>query len=454
MGLRYLEQTKSIVLAVLVLLSVTLTFSIWSYKPHYEKVENEDSVKVSMEKKLDLQDVIQPYRLLVHSDGQWTGTADKQEMSTIFDQLKKWELSDITPVSNNFSVAKLNDLMLLDNRLIFQYDSEVPMPIFQNLLPKMTKKAPEVSFDHLIISWSALNKDDVPTNELTVFFSNAKQKQLYRAKLKIKSEKSFEKNFLNNTKDFSPYIPFQRKDTNTLFLPTTKPKISEFKYLISSISIEDFKAALFTTPKIVKMSPDDASGIEKYTDDKSIMTVNRNLYMETFVDSTATEGQENIQKTHLITNTFEFINQHDGWTGDYRYSNVDYSSQSVDYQLYIENLPVYETNLGTTKIETFWGNGRIYRYIRPTYKLAYLPQEKNKEVKLVSGETMANKLIENKEIDFNKISALRIGLAMKQDKTRTSIYLFEPTWFYKLDGKWHAVSHEDAVVGGGTDGLE
>lgn len=454
MGLRYLEQTKSIVLAVLVLLSVTLTFSIWSYKPHYEKVENEDSVTVSMEKKLELQDVIQPYRLLVHNDGEWTGTADKEQMATIFNELKRWELSDITPVSNNFSVSKLNELMLLDNRLIFQYDSEIPMPVFQNILPNMAKKAPEVSFDHLIISWSALNKDDVPTNELTVFFSNAKQKQLYRAKFKIKSEKSFEKDLLNNTKDFKAYMPFQREETNTLFLPKAKQKMAEYKYLISSISIEDFKSALFTTPKIVKMSPDDESGIEKYTDDKSIMTVNRNLYMETFVDSTATENQENIQKTHLINNTFDFINQHDGWTGDYRYSNVDYSGQSVDYQLYIENLPVYETNLGTTKIETHWGNGRIYRYIRPTYKLAYLPQEKNKEVNLVSGETIANKLMNDKKIDFNKISALRIGLVMKPDATRTSIYLFEPTWFYKIEGKWHAVDVKDAVVGGGADGLE
>lgn len=454
MGLRYLEQTKSIVLAVLVLLSVTLTFSIWSYQPHYETVEKEESVTVSMEKKLELQDVIQPYRLLVHNEGEWKGTAEKEEMATIFNQFKKWELSDITPVSNNFSVAKLNDLMLLDNRLIFQYDSEVPMPIFQNILPNMSKKAPEVSFDHLIISWSALNKDDVPTNELTVFFSNAKQKQLYRAKYKIKSEKSFEKDVLSKTKEFSAYAPFEREGTNNLFLPTEKQKMAQYKYLISSVSIEDFKAALFPTPKIVKMSPDDETGIEKYTDDKFIMTVDRKLYMESFVDSTATENQENIQKTALINNTFDFVNLHDGWTGDYRYANVNYSAQSVDYQLYIENLPVYETDLGTTKIETYWGNGRIYRYIRPTYKLAYLPQEVNKEVKLVSGETIANKLMNNKKIEFNKISALRIGLVMKQDATRTSIYLFEPTWFYRIDGKWHAVASKDAVVGGDVSGLE
>lgn len=138
-------------------------------------------------------------------------------------------------------------------------------------------------------------------------------------------------------------------------------------------------------PGIVKMSPDLEAGIDKYTDDKSIMTIDKNRYLATFVDATATENQENIQKSNLIASTFNFINLHGGWTGDYRYAKVDYNAQEVVYQLYIENLPVLKTDLGTAKIEAFWGNGRIYRYIRPTYKLAYLPQEENKEIKLISG---------------------------------------------------------------------
>lgn len=454
MGLRYLEQTKSIVLTVLVLLSVTLTFSIWSYRPHYETVEKADSVAVSMESKRQILDVVQPYRLLVHKEGNWTGTSDAEDMEKIFKQLRKWELSEISSVSNNFSVSKLNDLMLLDNRMIFQFDSEVPMMTFQNVVSMSTKKVPEVSFDHLIISWSGLNKDDVPTNEVTVFFSNSKQQQLYRAKIKVKSEKSFENDLLANLSSFKPYMPFQREHTNTLFLPVETQKMAQYKYLISSISIDDFKTALFVNPKIVKMSPDNQTGIEKYSDDKSIMTVDRNLYMESFVDSTATENQENIQKTQLISNTFNFINEHAGWTGDYRYSNVNYNTQSVDYQLYIENLPVYETDLGTTKLEVYWGNNRVYRYIRPTYKLAYLPQERNKQVELISGEQIVHKLMVDKQVEFNKISALRIGLTMKKDATRSSIYLFEPTWFYRIDGVWNAVKQKDAVVGGDVDGLE
>ena len=47
-----------------------------------------------------------------------------------------------------------------------------------------------------------------------------------------------------------------------------------------------------------------------------------------------------------------------------------------------------------------------------------------------------------------------IQLTMKQDEGRSSIYLFEPTWFYRLDGVWYPINPKDAQVGGDTDGLE
>ncbi len=451
--MKYLEQSKTVVLIILVGLSILLTFSIWSYHPNYEKVEKPEPSGVLMDKKRTLPEIIQPARLLIRQEGDWRGTIDTEEMAPLFTEMKKWQLTDISIVSSNFNLQKLNDQLLVDQRIVLQFDGEVPMPVFQSLLPVTSKKVPEIIFDQVIISWST-EESDIPKNELTILFSNVKQKQLYRGKVKVKSENGFKNDVLGSFQDLASYEPIQRDNANTLFLPTQMQKLTQYKYLISAISIEDFKNALFTMPGIVKMSPDLEAGIDKYTDDKSIMTIDKNRYLATFVDATATENQENIQKSNLIASTFNFINLHGGWTGDYRYANVDYNAQEVVYQLYIENLPVLKTDLGTAKIEAFWGNGRIYRYIRPTYKLAYLPQEENKEIKLISGIDVVQKLMASNEIDFNKITALRVGLTMKQDEGRSSIYLFEPTWFYRLDGVWYPINPKDAQVGGDTDGLE
>ena len=40
MGLKYIEPIKSIILLLLVLLSITFTFSIWTYSPRLDAIEH------------------------------------------------------------------------------------------------------------------------------------------------------------------------------------------------------------------------------------------------------------------------------------------------------------------------------------------------------------------------------------------------------------------------------
>ncbi|WP_010308254.1 two-component system activity regulator YycH [Kurthia senegalensis] len=49
--MKYIEQIKTVVLFVLVILSVTLTFSIWSYRPSYDTIEKPKTVDIVMDDK-------------------------------------------------------------------------------------------------------------------------------------------------------------------------------------------------------------------------------------------------------------------------------------------------------------------------------------------------------------------------------------------------------------------
>lgn len=167
--MKYLEQSKTVVLIILVGLSILLTFSIWSYHPNYEKVEKPEPSGVLMDKKRTLPEIIQPARLLIRQEGDWRGTIDTEEMAPLFTEMKKWQLTDISIVSSNFNLQKLNDQLLVDQRIVLQFDGEVPMPVFQSLLPVTSKKVPEIIFDQVIISWST-EESDIPKNELTILF--------------------------------------------------------------------------------------------------------------------------------------------------------------------------------------------------------------------------------------------------------------------------------------------
>jgi regulatory protein YycH of two-component signal transduction system YycFG len=67
-GLKYVETVKSIVLFLLVALSIILTFSIWTYSPHYEPIEQLPSVDISIGDKKKIDEIKKPYNVVFNFD--------------------------------------------------------------------------------------------------------------------------------------------------------------------------------------------------------------------------------------------------------------------------------------------------------------------------------------------------------------------------------------------------
>ncbi|MBK3496793.1 hypothetical protein JFL43_18395 [Viridibacillus sp. YIM B01967] len=448
MGLKYIEQIKSVVLFVLVLLSITLTFSIWTYKPNYVTIEPTKVVDISIGKKRQIADVIKPYRMIFHKNEKWKGTNVNEEMQDILNEMKSWQVSDLTLVSNNLDAEKLDELVGMNNRMTLFFTGEIPFPVFQKLLPVLNKKIPEASFDRMIVDWSKMNSNDLNTNELLVFFANSQKNQLYKAKIKVNSEKGFQDNVLTVAKTFPNYVEIGREGMTNFYLPEKEINITKYTYLVQTDPVDRYRKALFSNPNIVKHSPDEATGNEKYTDDKALMTVDPQARTLNFVNISVVENKEMTVKSKLILNTFDFINEHGGWTGDFRYNAVE--KQKVTYQLYLQDQPVFSDRTVTlTEISTQWGNGRISTYTRPYYKPVSLPEKG--EGKLISGPEVIERLVNNKEIKYDDIDEIRSGYyLMKNDIPQ--LFTLEPMWFYSINGKWEHVSQ--SIVGGANIGLE
>ena len=61
------EHLKSVILTTLVLISLVLSYSLWSYQPNYDVIQNQDYVqKVSIGAKRDFKDIVIPNLLVVH----------------------------------------------------------------------------------------------------------------------------------------------------------------------------------------------------------------------------------------------------------------------------------------------------------------------------------------------------------------------------------------------------
>lgn len=446
MGLKYIEQIKSVILFVLVLLSITLTFSIWTYRPNYAPLEKTKSVDILVGKKLQLVDVIKPYRMVFHKDGIWLGADKSKEMSGIINQMQDWQVTNPTLVSSNLDHAKINQLVAGNQRYTLFFSSEIPYTIFQNFLPTTENKVTDISFNQMIVDWNQLSN----SGELTVFFANTNGKNLYKAKVHVKNKLIFEKQINHLSHDLERYSVFTRDKGTSIYLPTKESKMIQSAYIVNNISVDKFKNAVFDNPEVVKNSFDDANIEENFTDGVSIMKVNSNKRVLDYVNTTASDNHESVEKSKLIVNTFDFINRHGGWTGDFRYDSLDYKNNKIIYQLYMEDYPVYADALDTsTQIVTVWGDHRIAVYDRPYYKL--VPSLENTTLKIMSGQEVIDNLMSLKTIDFKDIKEIRPGYFLT--KNSQNAFIFKPTWFYLVDGKWSPLQ-TTTVGGGGQLGLE
>lgn len=446
MGLKYIEQIKSVVLFVLVLLSITLTFSIWTYRPNYD-TERTKAVNILVAKKAQLVEVIKPYRMVFHEDGIWRGTDRSKEMKGIISQMQNWQVTNPTLVSSNVDHTKMNQLIAGNERYTLFFSSEIPYSIFQNFLATTESKVEDISFNQMIVAWDQLST----SGEMTVFFANTSEKKLYKAKVHVKSKSVFEKQIARLSNDLEEYSVFTREKGASLYLPTEASKMIQSAYIVDKVSIDRFKNALFDNPNVVKNSFDDVTSEENFTDGVSMMRVNNNKRVLNYVNTTASDNHERLEKSKLIMNTFDYINKHGGWTGDFRYDSLDYENNKVIYQLYMEDYPVYADLLDTsTQLVTVWGDNRIAVYVRPFYKL--VPSLENTTLTIMSGQEVINRLMKLKTVNIKDIKEIRPGYLLT--KSGQNAFIFKPAWFYLVDGKWSPLQTTPVVGGGDQVGLE
>ncbi|MFJ7935417.1 YycH family regulatory protein [Sporosarcina sp. NPDC096371] len=443
MGLKYIETVKSIILFLLVALSIVFTFSIWTYTPSYETSEQLPTVDISIAKKMSVDEIIKPYKTVFNFGGKLTGTIAPTDIDYVVNELKRWRMSEFTPVDLDFTVEKLDALMRKPNRFILYFHGEVPLPVYNSVLniEDLKMKVPEISFDRLIVDWSSAS------SSVNISFVSRANHVLYTAKVNVDDYQSFQRSIEAWGSDLGQY-----KDSNPGHSPfiavSAEPvEIIRSMYYQREISPSRFRDALFTDPNAVRRSQ---SGLnkEEYQDDHALMNIDTERKTLNYV-MPASESREYTNPSELLENTIDFVNEHGGWTDEFRYTNMNSGTRYVKFQLFLHGLPVYGDTT-STEMTQVWGDNRIFRYIRPYYTLD-LPFPDPDVQLLQPGVEIVEALKKSETIDFSMIEELTPGYIMRQD-TERRLFIMEPSWFYLIKGNWIRVSPE--LLGGGVIGLE
>ncbi|MEA0554673.1 two-component system activity regulator YycH [Lysinibacillus irui] len=441
--MKYIEPVKSVVLFLLVMLSVVLTFLIWTYTPDYKYIEKTELEEILIKPQKDMEDVIRPYKAIFRSDEEFKGTVSNAAMKDIMKVFKGWNVLDLVPVNNNLSANYVNQIIGTNNRMTIFFTGEIPFSAFNTIFQFTDKELPETTFNRMIIDWSNYNSKD-----LMIYYISGNNQSLFRSHVSVPNMNQFIQEVIEPAKKYGTFKEIERESQTSLYVDNNKTESVKFTYYIEEISPELFKNVLFTDPNIVRRNIESASS-EKYTDGMSLMTLDTNLKSLNYVYPAAESGIR-IEPSKLLKDSFEFINEHGGFTADFRYASTSTNKNQMDYQLYLQGLPVYSNHV-ITRMTTIWGDSRIFHYKRPYFSLD-MDIEAEKEIKeLPSGVNIAERLKNANNIALADIDEIVLGYYLTQNQ-ELNIFTFEPCWFVIRNGSWIKLTPE--VLGGVKNGLE
>ncbi len=442
--MKYIEQIKSYLLAFLVLLSIVLTLMIWNYKPEYTVIEEAQVDEIMIGDTKQLQDILKPYRLLYRQEDQFYGTVSNDVIQSVYDKLSTWDAHEVDLINSNLSDEQMNKMLRENNRLTLFFNEEVPLQVFSGILPFNEREVPDANFTRLIIDWSEV----LSNNQLQLLFLNTKKRILLRSTIDISNSMQFMEEIVDPIKEYQAYFEVERESLLSLYVAQEAMESIQYTYFMDKTSPDLYKNILFGDLGIVKRSTDNTRE-EKYNDGTSVMTVDTQNHILNYVYPQA-ESIAPIPSATLLSDSFNFINDHGGFTADYRFSSMNVGKHVTEYQLFIQGYPIY-SSITTSRIITTWGENRIYRYRRPYYSIDNEIRSFRTTKQLPSGDEVIEYLKNMKDQPFDEIDEIIVGYSLVQD-IKKGIFLLEPSWFIISNNVWTRILPEQ--LGGANDGLE
>ena len=420
------ETLKSVVLALLVLTSGVLTWSIWTYQP---KEENyfEQMHKVTVSEQNETPDLIKPLRVLYNTENANYGTVLDSAIQKIVHTMGQWHFQNIKSV-RMLNEKQIRDIISSESQLVITYPDTVPFDLYRGVVQVETEY-PDASFDSIIIDLANTNEKTT-----TISFIDRDEGRLYESY--VEAEKVDELKNELTIDQFEIYEIYTMSTGQQFFLPAEETELLTIQYLPDVIEPAKFKNALFSDPSLVR-GDSFASG-EQYTDGKSMMKANKSTQTLLYINPRQEpDGQWDYEgDEHIIHRSITFVNEHSGWTDDYRYFSLGEYQHRTTFRLFYEGRPVFN-NSDMAEIRQYWGPEEIYQYQRPYFKLdVELPNPK-KQV-LPSGQDAMKQLFSyyELELDETQVQDFLIGYSLNWDKENPDVLVLEPSWYYLYAGSW------------------
>ncbi|MFD1066633.1 YycH family regulatory protein [Oceanobacillus locisalsi] len=431
-----LETAKSLLLIILISTSLVLTFGMWNYRPEYEPLSDVDSVD-----KEDLggdimqaSDVMQPTDVVFKMNGQYFGYTDPVDSTQFFEEMQQWELTNIR--SSDIEEDRESGAEV---EIIFPTD--VPLSVFDNILNTNSSLTDITNFytDRFYID---LEEDE---ESLHVQFVSSEGDQIVEADIPSMSnfdrlltifgeldEEEYEEQHLMTETD---------KD---IYIPTGQKTLTSYSYTFDTIPAGDIRNIMFSNPNLVNVSESESGSIMYRTDNRQINIAGHGMR---FID-VAERNNEPTDKS-VLQQSLEDINDHAGFTDDYRLEN--FTDDSVSYRLFHFQYPVINnSNPDLSLIYQQWQNDQLSEYNRSLISLETVANTSSTKLR-DSGEVMES-IWQNDNVEDIQDIQIAYHLTIESDDNGEDYVLLEPDWYQRINNNWSPVPEQNTDAQQNTEG--
>ncbi len=431
--MRNREVIKSIVLLILVLISVFMTYRVWTFTPELTDLEsdvNADTPAIGPKISKPIDSVVMPFRMINRNGTDVKGTSNVQDIKSVTNQLLNKDVKKVDMLSSE-SIVELEDLS--ERYTILDFPDSIPSEMYLNqVLGLEMSSYPKINFDRILV-------DTKSTDHAIVYLLSENKKKALKLETTVKST-NFDKVNKKAAANLKPYTGIitnenTTNEINQVYAPESADNMNIYRYVSNKISVTDLNNVILGDSVIARSHENQVS---TYNNNTGIATVNEKKQTYHYTNLSEDENRvKDISKS--ISNSFKFINEHAGFTDEFRLFSTDQKSGKVDYQMFLNNYPVFnDDNLAS--IEAIWGRDAINEYNRGLITTGVAVPSKKEADKIPTSEEVRFNLASNASIDFTKVTNMAIGYDLslpkeKIDNLQNTIE-FTPKWYIKYNGEW------------------
>lgn len=421
----------SILLVILVVLSEVFSYVLLKGSRFIMTMDNrtnETTVKVAQTK--DYQKVIRPTTFLWYQYQSTSGTTNIDDVTNVSKKLEGLVISDVQDVTDKVNI---NDIYNESEVFEYQFPGAISHYILADIYHMTFRNvSDEINFDTILV----VNNNTTQS----MYFYHKITNQLYQVVSDTIPDLDQQLRKTASGLNLSSYTALYLE--NRMFaLPSNVDVIKPLKIATQDFNLNHLKSQVFFKAHTINQQQN--SDIVEYNNGAALIRLDNKNNTMSYINPSINKLSD-ATPDDLISNSLNFLVQHQGHTANYLYSGVIVDKSLIEYRYFYNNIPVFGSEGNISKITMVVGeNQDMYSYNRSNFILDVLYDESNSKYHLLTPDEVIN-YIQAQGIDGTQVYKIALGYELQHVDTNKAVYDLIPTWYYYYQNQW--VKVEDTTL--------